>query len=62
MAGNQLGKTLAGAAELAMHLTGRCPDWWRVRRFDRPIAALAGSEAAELTRQSVQRLCSGRGR
>ena len=26
MAGNQLGKTLAGAAEMAMHLSGRYPD------------------------------------
>jgi phage terminase large subunit-like protein len=59
MAGNQLGKTMAGAAELAMHLTGRYPKWWRGRRFDRPIAALAGSETAELTRQGVQRLLLG---
>src|SRR5580765_5990309 len=31
MAGNQLGKTLAGSAEAAMHLTGRYPDWWQGR-------------------------------
>lgn len=29
MAGNQLGKTWAGAFETAMHLTGRYPDWWQ---------------------------------
>jgi len=34
MAGNQLGKTLAGGFEVAMHATGRYPDWWRGRRFD----------------------------
>ena len=34
MAGNQLGKTLAGGFEAAMHATGRYPDWWRGRRFD----------------------------
>lgn len=56
MAGNQLGKTLAGAAEAAMHLTGRYPDWWQGRRFDRPIVLLAGSESYELTRDGVQRL------
>jgi hypothetical protein len=28
MAGNQLGKTLAGAFEMAMHLTGVYPPWW----------------------------------
>lgn len=59
MAGNQLGKTLAGAAEMAMHLTGKYPAWWTGRRFDRPIAALAGSESAELTRGGVQRLLLG---
>ncbi|ANL02690.1 terminase large subunit protein [Rhizobium phage RHEph18] len=59
MAGNQLGKTLAGAAEAAMHLTGRYPDWWKGKRFDRPIVMLAGSESYELTRDGVQRLLIG---
>jgi phage terminase large subunit-like protein len=59
MAGNQLGKTLAGAAETAMHLTGEYPDWWVGHRFDGPIIALAGSESAELTRDGVQRLLVG---
>lgn len=59
MAGNQLGKTLAGAAEVAMHLTGRYPEWWEGRRFDRPTIWLAGSESAELTRDGVQRLMLG---
>lgn len=59
MAGNQLGKTLAGAYEVAMHLTGRYPDWWRGRRFPYAIRAMAGSESAELTRKGVQRLLLG---
>ncbi len=59
MAGNQLGKTTAGAAEACMHLTGRYPSWWRGRVFDRPIRAVAGSESAELTRDGVQRLIVG---
>lgn len=59
MAGNQLGKTLAGAAEMAMHLTGRYPEWWRGRRFDRQIIAIAGSETGEMTRDGVQRLLIG---
>src|SRR5262245_47061482 len=33
-AGNQLGKTLAGGFEVAMHTTGLYPDWWQGRRFD----------------------------
>src|SRR6516225_4374520 len=36
MAGNQIGKTMAGGMEAAMHATGRYPDWWRGCRFDRP--------------------------
>lgn len=59
MAGNQLGKTLGGAAECAMHLTGQYPDWWQGRRFDKPVILIAGSESAELTRDGVQRLLMG---
>ena len=59
MAGNQLGKTYAGAAEAAMHLTGIYPDWWDGRRFSHPITMLAGSESYELTRDGVQRLLVG---
>ena len=59
MAGNQLGKTLAGAAEWAMHLTGRYPDWWSGYRYGGPTLILAGSESYELTRDGVQRLLVG---
>jgi phage terminase large subunit-like protein len=58
-AGNQLGKTLAGAAEVAMHLTGRYPEWWKGKRFERCVRWMAGSESAELTRKGVQRLLVG---
>lgn len=59
MAGNQLGKTLAGAAEAAMHLTGRYPAWWQGKRFSKPVVMIAGSESYELTRDGVQRLMIG---
>lgn len=58
-AGNQLGKTFSGAAELAYHLTGRYPHWWRGRRWARPTTWLAGSESGELTRDGMQRLLLG---
>lgn len=41
MAGNRVGKTECGAAELAMHLTGQYPKWWLGRRFDKPVRAWA---------------------
>lgn len=59
MAGNQLGKTFSGASEMAIHLTGRYPDWWEGRRFDRPVRAWAGSTGFEATRDGVQRLLVG---
>lgn len=58
-AGNQLGKTYSGAAELAYHLTGRYPHWWQGRRWNRPTSFLAGSESGELTRDGMQRLLLG---
>ncbi|MGI9074589.1 MAG: hypothetical protein ACR2JB_25470 [Bryobacteraceae bacterium] len=40
MVGNRCGKTVAGAYELTLHLTGLYPDWW---------------EGADLTEQSRHR-------
>ena len=34
MAGTQLGKTYAGAFEVAGHLTGEYPDWWLGKRYE----------------------------
>lgn len=58
-AGNQLGKTYSGAAEAAMHLTGRYPPWWNGRRFTHPITMLAGSVTAENTKNGMQTLLLG---
>jgi phage terminase large subunit-like protein len=60
MAGNQLGKTLAGGFEIAMHATGRYPAWWQGKRFDRPIVAWAAGTTGETTRDTVQRVLIGR--
>lgn len=54
------GKTLAAANEVAMHLTGRYPDWWVGRRYTNGNHWLAGSESGELTRRGVQRYLFGR--
>ena len=59
MAGNQLGKTYCGAAEVSFHLTGRYPDWWEGRRWDRPVRFWAGSKTGEVTRDGVQKYLVG---
>lgn len=54
MAGNRVGKTVAGAYELTCHLLGRYPDWWEGRRFRKPIKAYACGKTNETTRDIVQ--------
>ena len=58
-AGNQLGKTLAGAAEMAAHLTGRYPDWWDGATFDKPVQMWAAGVTGESTRDNPQRVLIG---
>jgi phage terminase large subunit-like protein len=59
MAGNQLGKTVAGGAEWAMHATGRYPDWWTGATFSKPPILWAGSVTGEATRDNPQRILVG---
>lgn len=59
MAGNQLGKTWAGAFETAMHLTGRYPDWWKGATFDKPTHIWASGVTSESTRDNCQRVLLG---
>ncbi len=59
MAGNQLGKTVAGGFECAMHMTGRYPDWWKGRRYDRPVRLWAAGVTGESTRDNPQRILLG---
>lgn len=60
MAGNQLGKTWSAGFETAMHLTGRYPDNWQGRVFDKAVAGWAAGVTSEVTRDSVQRVLCGR--
>lgn len=59
MAGNQLGKTIAGGAEWAMHATGRYPDWWEGQTFDKPPILWASGVTGESTRDNPQRVLVG---
>lgn len=60
MAGNQLGKTIAGSMEAAMHATGRYPAWWRGRAWRKSTNGWAAGVTGETTRDAVQRLLFGR--
>jgi phage terminase large subunit-like protein len=44
LAANRIGKTVSTCYETAMHLTGRYPEWWQGRRYDRPITVMVAGE------------------
>lgn len=57
---NRVGKTESmGGFEVALHVTGRYPDWWPGHRFNRPIDAWACGKTNETTRDIVQRKLFG---
>ena len=55
MAGNRVGKTFTGARITACHLTGRYPDWWKGKRFTKPITAWAAGASTVTTRDILQK-------
>jgi len=59
-AGNRCGKTVGGCAELAYHLTGQYPDWWKGHRFKRPIKAWCASTTREKTIGGLQEMLMGK--
>ena len=60
MAANQSGKSFAGGMEAAMHATGRYPEWWQGKRFDRPTIGWACGVTNEQVRDVSQRVLVGR--
>lgn len=54
MAANRIGKTIAGSYETMLHLTGRYPDWWQGRVFDKPVRWTASGTTLETMRDIVQ--------
>ena len=62
MAANRVGKTWGvGAYEVTCHLTGKYPDWWPGRRFDRPIDGWVAGDTSETTRDVIQVALTGIG-
>lgn len=59
VAGNRLGKSLAGGFEDAMHATGEYPSWWTGKVFEGDLNMWIASESIELTRDGVQKIVAG---
>lgn len=58
-AGTQSGKTEAAAFEMACHLTGLYPVWWKGRRFDKPVSAWAVGDSLKMCRDILQKKLCG---
>ena len=62
IAANQVGKTWCASAEVAMHMTGRYPDWWKGFRFSRATKWWVAGVTGESTRDNPQRVLLGQKR
>lgn len=59
LGGNRVGKTDGAAYEVACHLTGKYPSWWRGRRFNEPVQVWAAGNTATTTRDIIQKALYG---
>lgn len=58
LAGNQVGKTEAGAFEAMCHATGLYPDWWDGKRFHhKTVGWVAGVSSNDVKRVAQRKLC-----
>ena len=55
LAGNRVGKSIAGAFEASCHATGVYPKWWRGKRFNKPTKGWVVGSTARSTRDVVQK-------
>lgn len=59
-AGNQVGKSYGGGGtEVSFHATGKYPDWWPGRRFDKPVLIWTGSPTNETSKEIIQPILLG---
>lgn len=54
LAGNRVGKTIAGGYESTCDLIGWYPDWWKGKKFDRPTKILVAGDTITTTRDIIQ--------
>lgn len=58
MAANRSGKTISGAFEVSCHATGRYPEWWEGKRFDKPLNICVVGQNSKTVRDILQKeLC-----
>jgi len=60
IAANRVGKTIAAAYELTLHLTGEYPNWWNGRKFDRGVSVWAAGQTSKTVRDIIQLVLTGR--
>lgn len=55
LAGNRVGKTIAGAYTTTCWATGEYPDWWEGRVFEKPVNLWVVGKDARSTRDTLQK-------
>lgn len=59
MAANRVGKSEVGAFVAACHLTGKYPDWYKGKKFRKPVSGIVAGETSMLVRDSLQEKLMG---
>lgn len=59
MAANRVGKSVTGGYEVSCHATGRYPDWWEGKTFDRPTDQWVAGDTGQTTRDILQNMLFG---
>jgi phage terminase large subunit-like protein len=54
LAANRIGKTVSTCYEVAMHLTGRYPDWWQYKRYNKPVTVMVAGEGWDQVARVLQ--------
>jgi phage terminase large subunit-like protein len=61
LAANRVGKTESiGGYETVLHLTGKYPNWWNGRRFDKPVSWWIGGDTSTTVRDIIQHKLLGK--